>query len=320
MGVASAASPSPSPSAAAVPQADATFEHGDELFRSQHYVDAIAVLDAYLAAHPRDARALVLRGDAKASLEQNQAALRDYNTALGIAPEYQYGYRTRCETRLEINDTPGALEDCDTAIRLDATDARAYEDRGDVYFEKGAYGDALTDYDRAIAGGEKGAYVYAARCNTKRILGKRDLARADCDAALTIDPKNRSGLWARAQLSLADHHEADAIGDLNAYIAQKPQASNTAYYFRGAAFNRLGHYNQAREDLDLYISRDPADPDGYVERAIARAGLAQTAGAQTDLELALKGYRKSADDAAVTRVNGMLKALHDGTPLVPPPL
>jgi tetratricopeptide (TPR) repeat protein len=316
--VAFADEPSASPSP--VPQAEATFARGEELFRGRHFREAIAVFDAYLAEHPRDARALVMRGDAKASLDQNQAALRDYNTALGFAPEYEYGYVTRCETRLQMDDASGALADCNAAIRLDANDPQAYEDRGDVYFQQGAYTAALADYDRSIAQGQAGAYVYAARCDTERLLGRRDRAAGDCDAALTIDPKSRRGLWARGRLELSEHREANAIGDFNAYIALKPEASNTAYYFRGAAFNRLGKFSQAREDLEVYVAREPADPDGYVERAIARAGLAQTAGAADDLGVALKGYRKAADEEAAARVNAMLKALHDGAPLVPPPL
>ena len=48
----------------------------DSLFRERKFREAIAVLDPYLVAHPRDARALVLRGDAKADLGDNESALR----------------------------------------------------------------------------------------------------------------------------------------------------------------------------------------------------------------------------------------------------
>ena len=88
-----------------------------------------------LQTDPRDARALVLRGDAKAELNDNDAALKDYNTAIGIAPDYQYAYVNRCETRLTLDDPGGALADCNTALKLDATDAHAYQARGDVYLD-----------------------------------------------------------------------------------------------------------------------------------------------------------------------------------------
>ncbi len=115
------------------------YTRAQQLFHSGSYRDAIALLDPYIAAHPRDARAYVLRGDCKADLEDNQGALRDYNSAIKIAPEYQYAYVTRCETRLQLNDATGALADCDTAIRLDPSDALAHQDRGDVYFDRESY-------------------------------------------------------------------------------------------------------------------------------------------------------------------------------------
>jgi tetratricopeptide (TPR) repeat protein len=186
-----AATPAP---AAASDDAVRGYTRAQALFHERKFAEAVAALDVYCAAHPRDARALVLRGDAKADLGQNEAALRDYNVAIGIAPEYQYAYVTRCETRLQLDDTAGALADCNQALRLDATDALAFEDRADVEFQRETYPAALTDYDKAIELGRNSAYVFAARCDTERLVGKRDRARADCEKALTIDPKSRRGL------------------------------------------------------------------------------------------------------------------------------
>jgi tetratricopeptide (TPR) repeat protein len=310
---------SPGPAAAAdapvVAQADdATngYTRAQGLFHERKFREAVVALDAFLAAHPRDARALVLRGDSKADLGDNAEALKDYNSAIKINPEYQYAYVTRCETRLQLEDLSGALSDCDTAVRLDATDALAYEDRGDVQFQREAYAPALTDYDRAIQLGRSGAYVFAARCDTERLVGKRDLAKADCEKALSLDPKSRRGLWARGRLALVETRYTDGIADLNAYIAQKPQTSDTAYYFRGLAYNRISSYRLALEDLRTYVQRQPADPDGYKERALANYGVGAKDAALADLDVALRGYRKAGDSAAAERVAAMVKAIGAG--------
>jgi|GEM_PF-830093 len=308
-------------SAADAPAAAATVAPGDvesgysraqQLFHERKFRDAIAALDPYLAAHPRDARALVLRGDAKADLGQNDGALKDYNTAIGIAPEYQYAYVTRCETRLQLDDVSGALTDCDAAVRLDATDALAYEDRADVQFQREAYQLALADYDKAIELGRSSAYVYAARCDAERLVGKRDRAKTDCEKALSIDPKSRRGLWARGRLAITETRYTDGIADLNAYIAQNPKASDTAYYFRGLAYNRISSYRLALEDLRTYMQRQPSDPDGFKERAVASYGLGDKAGALADLEAALRGYRRNGDTTAADRVSAMTKAINAG--------
>jgi tetratricopeptide (TPR) repeat protein len=298
----------------AAPAADAAdgFSRAQTLFHERKFREAIAVLDTYIAAHPRDARAIVLRGDCKADLGDNEAALRDYNVAIGIEPEYQYAYTTRCETRLQLDDVAGALADCNTAVRLDATDGLAYEDRGDVYFQRESYELALQDYDKAIELGRKGAYVFAARCDSERLVGKRSLAKPDCEKALSIDPKSRRGLWARSRLALVESRYTDSIADLNAYIALNPQSSDTAYYYRGLAYNRIHSYQNALDDLRTYVGRQSKDPDGYKERALARYGVGDKAGALADLDVALNGYRRDGNTAEAEHVAAMVKAIGAG--------
>jgi tetratricopeptide (TPR) repeat protein len=312
--------PAAAADAPAVAQADdATngYTRGQALFHERKFREAIAALDAFVEAHPRDARAIVLRGDAKADLGDNAEALKDYNSAIKIAPEYQYAYVTRCETRLQLDDLSGALADCDAAVRLDPTDPLAFEDRGDVQFAREAYALARSDYGRAVELGRSNAYLFAARCDTDRLVGMRDLAKADCAKALSLDPKSRRGLWARGRLALAETRYTDGIADLNAYIAQNPKASDTAYYFRGLAYNRISSFRLALEDLRTYVQRQPADPDGYKERAVADFGVGDKDGALADLDVALRGYRKSGDVTAADRVSAMITAVAAGKAPIP---
>ena len=287
------------------------------LFHDRKFKEAIALLDPFIAAHPRDARAIVLRGDCKADLGDNEGALKDYNSAIKIEPEFQYAYVTRCETRLQLEDRAGALRDCDTAVRLDATDPLAYEDRADVQFQLEAYDLALSDYDKAIELGRSSAYIFAARCDTERLTGKTERAKADCEKALAIDPKSRRGLWARGRLALVQTRYRDGIADLNAYIAQDPKASDTAYYFRALAYNRIESFRLALEDIQTYVQRHPDDPDGYRERALASYGTGNKDGALADLDKALRGYRKLGDGTAVARITAMTNAIRAGKPPVP---
>lgn len=295
------------------------YERAQTLFHEKHYREAIAVLDAFLILHPRDARALVLRGDCRADLGENNAALADYNAAIGIAPAFQYAYTTRCETRLALDDTSGALADCNEAIRLDGSDGLAFEDRADVHFARSAYPLALADYDRAIQLGRSSAYVFAARCDAERLTGKPEAAARDCAQALTLDPKSRRGLWARGRLALTQQRYVDAIADLNAYIMQNPPKSDTGYYYRALAFNRLGKYADALGDANTYVARQPRDADGLQERGVARFGTGDAAGALADLQAAAAGYRKDGDLAAAERVDAMLAQARAGRQPQPQP-
>jgi tetratricopeptide (TPR) repeat protein len=159
--------------------------------------------------------------------------------------------------------------------------------------------------------------VFAARCDVERLVGKRDRAKPDCEKALEIDPKSRRGLLARAQLAIVETRYVDGIADLNAYIAQSPKSADAAYYFRGLAYNRISKYALALEDLKTYVQRQPTDPDGYRERALANLGVGDKAAALADLDVAQHGYRKDGNIAAADRVAAMVKAISDGRTPVP---
>ena len=295
-------------------QGDATdgYTRARALFSAHQYRDSIAALDEYIQAHPTDARALALRGDSKANLGDNGEALKDYDAALQADPQYQYGYVTRCETRLQVDDQSGALADCEMALKLNSSDPQAYEDRGDIHFARQAYDLALADYDKAVSLGRSNPYLFAARCDSDRLNGKLDLAEADCEKSLSLDPKNRRGLWASGRLALAEKRYNDAVSALTAYIVQKPESSDTAYYFRALANNRLKNYGSALADLNIYVKRVPDDGDGYKERAVALYGSGDKKAAAGDLSTAKLSYTKAGDQAEAARVAAMIDALSAG--------
>jgi regulator of sirC expression with transglutaminase-like and TPR domain len=297
---------------AAVAADKGDYDRALALFQERDYAGAIALMDPYIRAHPTDPRALVLRGDARASLDDDIGALKDYDAAIAANPDYQYAYATRCDTRQTTGDLRGALTDCDTALKLDGQDSLAYEYRGNVYFAEADYDAALADYQHSIELGRATATIYADRCNAERLAGKIERAPADCERALAIDPQSRDGLWARGRLLLTQNHYEGAVADLSAYIAQKPKTSDNAYYFRGYAYNRMKKFSLALADEQTYIDRHAQDADAHAERAIARYNLGDKAGASADLEVALKGYREDSDAQAVARVQALIAAANAG--------
>jgi tetratricopeptide (TPR) repeat protein len=284
-------------------------------FNAKRYREAITLLDAYLTKNSRDAHALVLRGDAKASIDDDTGALADYNAAIELAPTYQYAYETRCETRLELNDGDGAMADCNAAIRLDPADAKAYEDRADVHFDLESYQAALDDYDKAAELGWVSPYLFAARCDANRLTGHLDRAAEDCAKTLVLDPRGRRGLWANGRLAMSTGRYQDAILRWNAYILEDQTHSDAAYYYRASSFTRTGNAKAALQDIETYVHRKPNDADGYRERAFARAATGDTAGAVADLKEAGRLYERDGDARAVEGLRSFAAALQAGKPL-----
>ena len=160
--------------------------------------------------------------------------------------------------------------------------------------------------------------MFAARCDTERLVGKPDRAKADCEKALALDPKSRRGLWARARLALVQSRYTDGIADLNAYIALEPKKSDVGYYFRALAYNRIQSYALALEDLaDVRRAASRPIPTATRSARSRRTARADKAGALADLATALRGYRKDGNTSAADGVSTMIEAVRAGKPPVP---
>jgi tetratricopeptide (TPR) repeat protein len=312
--------PSPQASAAASPQPDPlTQAHALYAFRKFH--EAIAVLDGYLRTAPTDAAAIVLRGDAKSDLNDNQAALADYNLAIRIAPEYAYAYQTRCETRDDLGDDSGALEDCNMAIRLDPSVGESYVDRADIYLDEDAYPEALADLNQAEKLGDHDAFLYASRCEAKQLLHDFPGATADCERALVIDPANRRGLWQSGLLAIRTARYTDAIATFNEYALKYPDYAVYACMWRGVAYNRLGQFQLALDDLNRYVAAHGDSALGRLERGVARANLGDRFYATVDVAEAVRLYKVAGNTASANAAGPYLDALNTNAalPAIPSP-
>jgi tetratricopeptide (TPR) repeat protein len=299
---------------AAAAEAPSTYDTAFGLFRSKHFAEAIALLDPFIAAHPKDGKALILRGDCKSEMGDEHAALVDYNAGIAAAPEYQYGYVTRCQTRYNLDDDEGALRDCEMAVKLDPKDGRAYEARADVYFDRDAYSAALQDYNTAIDLGQASAYDYAARCDTERILNVLDGAATDCKKSQELDPDLIRGLWASGRLALSTKRYDDAVTFFTRYIARKDD-TKVGYYYRGLTYNRNREYPAALADLEKYVGLAPGDADGYRERAVALYNTGDKAGAIADLTKAVELYKRDGDGDSAAAASKALEDAKAGRPI-----
>lgn len=99
------------------------------LWAKNDYKGIIALTNRMLASDPKNAKALVNRGDAKDYLDDHTGALADYTSAIAINPNYEYAYSTRCGTQNEVENFRAAIDDCSKALTLDMSDADAYRQR-----------------------------------------------------------------------------------------------------------------------------------------------------------------------------------------------
>ncbi len=79
---------------------------------------AIEDFNKAIGLDEKNAKAYVLRGICKADLEDKEGALQDYNKAIELAPQDGSAYSMRAMVKLDLGDMDGANEDLDTSNKL----------------------------------------------------------------------------------------------------------------------------------------------------------------------------------------------------------
>ena len=167
---------------------------------------------------------------------------------------------------------PKTYEDSEgeSRIRLARTPSAPWEylDRADARIHAGAYKDAVADFDQALRLKPGDARILNARCFGRAEAGRDlDLALADCNGALELDPKSAPFLDSRALVYFRTGKIEPALADLNAALKTEPNMPS-ALLVRGLIDRRRGDHRRAKAEIAAALVQDPT-----VERAYARLGI-----------------------------------------------
>jgi tetratricopeptide (TPR) repeat protein len=187
-----------------------------------------------------------------------------------------------------VAQAPGDAERCSSAAgSIDETiaactraiDSKGYSSanlailhnsRGISWREKGYDDVALADFDEAIRLDPRSATARTSRGNLLGDKGENDKAIADYDAAIRIDPKLAPAFSNRGLTYLVKGDAARAIEDLDQAILLAPDLAD-AYNNRGHAWRARGDASRAIADFSRVIQLDPKFADAYDTLALTLA-------------------------------------------------
>ena len=220
--------------------AEMYFYRGNEKYLMRNYEDAIRAYNEAIRLQPDFANAYVNRGLAKEKLGQHEAAITDYSSAIKIDQELAGAYNNRGSAQRRLGQYFLALEDLNTAIQLDPHYVKAYVNRG----------------------------------NAKNSLGHPNEALEDFNTALELDPNSAEAYNNRGIAKAALMQLSDAIKDFDTAIELNPELAN-AYYSRGISKFIIGkHIREAEADLQtaLKLTKKIGDANlkSNVELALSR--------------------------------------------------
>ena len=223
--------------AAAPAATPAEVAQAEQLYNDGKFKESIAVLDAYLKAHPNDAAALVDRGDDYEALGEHQTAITDYTAAIGANPDFAYAYASRCESYFHLDQDQRGLQDCNKAIELEPKLAYAYRVRARIDLAQGNPKAALADANEALAISPSSATALVSRCRAYTALGQYANAIADCNAAAAINPNLDTAFFYRARAEYLQENYKASIADFSTALRLDPSDNNAYYWIAEADLN-----------------------------------------------------------------------------------
>ncbi len=134
--------------------------------------------------------------------------------------------------------------------------AMVLNNRANAYGALAAYDLALADYDQAIRLDPIYAHGYFNRGSTYLEAGRHDLAVADFTRALEIDPGLVQAFVNRGLARLSTGMLEPAIDDFTAALALEPRSA-ISHNNRGVAYKRKGQFDRAIADFEAALELDP---------------------------------------------------------------
>jgi tetratricopeptide (TPR) repeat protein len=301
-------------------------------------------------------------GNAFLNRGQAQAAVEKYSEAIAINGSFPLPYINRGIAYATLSRNAEALADAEKALSLLAPgtfpathSGLAHQVKGIVYQNQGNHKLALESFSKAIELDPGSAKYFNARGVVYRLLNEFDLALADYNKAISLDPTIPHTFVNRASVYLKRKDHAAALKDLdeairldksidtaynnraNTYIEIKDYEKaltdysqaillnpKSAYYYgRGRLHILQGRYESGVSDNTEAIRLDPANPNAYLNRAVAYSRSNKFALALADIRkaselkpesvhirynLAYVLYRQGEYSAAIGEANKVMAA------------
>jgi tetratricopeptide (TPR) repeat protein len=259
----------------------AYYNRGSAYYDKGDYGHALADENKAIELDPQLALAYVMRGAAYGGNGNYDQYIADETRAIELSPQLAVGYMNRGSAYLVKADPDRAIGDETKAIELDpgsGVGGYAYYDRGAAYAAKGDFTSALTDFRDAarlvptsdqwhgkalaqVADLEKQlaaatpasaaaspAQGYFSRGYSEAMLSHPDLAIADYDKAIEIDPRLAIAYANRGDMYGAKGGYDREIADESKAIELDPRL-DYAYYNRGEAYLAAGSPANALADF-----------------------------------------------------------------------
>ncbi len=199
------------------------------------------------------------------SKKNNQEAMKAFDKAIEIDPNYAKAYAGRAAIYNEWGQYQNGLRESEQAIKLDPNLPWGFNCRGWAYNGLRNHQKALEDLNRAIDLEPKYAWAYSHRSSAYYWLAKYHQALEDANKAIELAPGLANAYFNRGRSLASLNNIQDAFKDYDRAIQLDPMFS-WSFLFRAYAFLKLNKTEQALGDFKRAASLGNEVAQGYLKK------------------------------------------------------
>jgi len=245
--------------------------------------EADKLIDETIAANPRSAEALQVKGEMLSSRGDQEGAIRRFDEALKIDPKNVSAHLDRADVNVALGKYPAADADIDPILKADQNQFRANYLRGLELAKQQKYAEADRIFDHIgpdFASFWRGYYLQGA---TKLALGQYAQAEASLGKYLAHVPDNMIAARMIATAALRQQAASRAIGYLKPLVDKMPADAATLAVL-GNAYIADHKPDLALQQFEKAAALDPDNPAIKTRVGISELSAGQSEQGLTTLE------------------------------------
>jgi tetratricopeptide (TPR) repeat protein len=154
-----------------------------------------------------------------------EKALQSYNRAIEIFPEYFQAITERGHLLVAMGRIPEAREDFTRSLALNPGYEPALRGTGICSLREGKFLEAIKSFEEAVSNQPRDAAAYLFLGFACAAIERREEARAALTKSLNLDPVGSVRAHVQlARLDLKENRNAEAVAELETYLAAVPNA------------------------------------------------------------------------------------------------
>ncbi|MFN8208675.1 MAG: tetratricopeptide repeat protein [Bacteroidales bacterium] len=221
-----------------------------------------------------DAEVLFKAGNDKLKANDYYGAVRDFNRALKLRPEYPEALAGRAFARNKLGDSDAALTDADAAVQLAGQNPAIVFNRAEIFFDQKKYREALDDYSETISLQEDYPGAFRGKVLSMYFTGQEKEAMALVESRIKSKPEESLYYYLNGLLLTLKQKYNKALEYFDKALALNPgDIAASCYLNRGIAYLGVEENEHARDDLNEAISLDTTNLVAYLSRGRAYYNL-----------------------------------------------